>query len=91
MTQEDSDLLGRLTAMSEILTFLMARDFVERTADEAQAVGSSLITAERNLAQGAGLMDAEALGAVRRVAEATSSMIVTHALTLADGWRSSRG
>lgn len=90
MTREDADLLGRLTAMSEVLTFLMARDLVDRTSAEAQAVADSLISAERNLMQGAGLMDVDRLQSVRLAAENTSAMIVTQALALADAWRDSR-
>jgi len=90
MSEEDADLLGRLTAMSEVLVFLLARDLVERPADQARAVADSLINAERNLMQGAGLMDANALQSVRLAAKNTSTMIVTQALTLVEAWRASR-
>lgn len=90
MTDEETGLLGRLVAYEQILAFLLARDFVERDAAGALAVAQSIVNAPKDLAQGAGVMDAKALQRVQQAANNMEAKLLNHALAMADGWRAAR-
>ncbi|SMC84312.1 hypothetical protein [Novosphingobium sp. B1] len=88
MTKDEIGLLGRLTAYERLLEFLVARDFADRTADDASAVAQSIVDAPLGLALG--LMEASNLQAVEEGARMMEAEILNRALAMAEHWRQAR-
>lgn len=85
MTDIEIDITGRMTAFQEALSFLMAHHLANLDESTAEAVSSSFLGRKRGL--GAGMMDAEDLQAIGRVADNTLSMILGEAAHMAAEYR----
>ncbi|WP_310533178.1 hypothetical protein [Novosphingobium sp.] len=81
----ENDIAGRLVAIQDVLSFLLAHHLAGLREDDADAVVASFLGQQRSLKQG--VIDAEDLQSIAQSAENTLAMMLGSAQHMASEYR----